>query len=137
MSSQVQAAAAFSGFQNDIYAARRPAPYPIDWRQLEAAAYASIAPTAAGYVAGGAGGEETMRANREAFDRWRIVPRMLRDVASRDLTTTLLGTSMPAPVLLAPIAVQSIIHDDGEPATARAWDSCTSTRPPRRPASRM
>ena len=90
------------------------------WRELEAAATAAMTPEAADYVAGGAGGEETMRANREAFDRWRIVPRMLRDVATRDLSTTVLGTALPAPVLLGPVGVQQIVHPDGELATARA-----------------
>src|SRR5438445_12648401 len=75
---------------------------------------------AAAYVFGGAGSEDTMRANLEAFRRWRIVPRMLRDVSNRDLTVTLLGTAIPAPVLLAPIGVQRIVHPDGELATARA-----------------
>ncbi len=51
-----------------------------------------------------------MRANLEAFRRWRIVPRMLRDVSERDLRTTVLGTQMPAPVLLAPVGVQTILH---------------------------
>src|SRR5207248_6434173 len=72
------------------------------------------------YVAGGAGSQATVRANREAFDRWKIVPRMLTDATERTLSTTVLGTEMPAPVLLAPIGVQSIVHPDGELATARA-----------------
>jgi isopentenyl diphosphate isomerase/L-lactate dehydrogenase-like FMN-dependent dehydrogenase len=72
------------------------------------------------YVAGGAGSGATVRANRDAFDRWRLVPRMLRDATNRSLATTVLGTSMPAPVLLGPVGVQSIIHPDGELATARA-----------------
>jgi isopentenyl diphosphate isomerase/L-lactate dehydrogenase-like FMN-dependent dehydrogenase len=61
-----------------------------------------------------------MVANRRAFDRWRIVPRMLRDVGVRDMRTEILGTEMPAPLMLAPIGVQSIVHPDGELATARA-----------------
>jgi isopentenyl diphosphate isomerase/L-lactate dehydrogenase-like FMN-dependent dehydrogenase len=61
-----------------------------------------------------------MDANRAAFARRRIVPRMLRDVAERDLSTTVLGTAMPAPLMLAPIGVQRVVHDDGELATARA-----------------
>ena len=52
--------------------------------------------------------------NAEAFRRRRIVPRMLRDVAERDLSTELLGTAMPAPLMLAPIGVQKILHEDGE-----------------------
>ena len=47
-----------------------------------------------------------MAANREAFERRRLMPRMMRDVADRDLTTTLLGTTMPAPLMLAPIGAQ-------------------------------
>jgi isopentenyl diphosphate isomerase/L-lactate dehydrogenase-like FMN-dependent dehydrogenase len=61
-----------------------------------------------------------MRANREAFRRRRIVPRMLRDVGTRDLTTEVAGVRMPAPLLLAPIGVHTIVHPDGELATARA-----------------
>ncbi|HLH15462.1 MAG TPA: alpha-hydroxy-acid oxidizing protein, partial [Solirubrobacteraceae bacterium] len=73
-----------------------------------------------GYVAGGAGAELTMDANLRAFERWQIVPRMLRDVSERELATTVLGTAMPAPVLLAPVGVQSIVHPEAELAVARA-----------------
>ena len=61
-----------------------------------------------------------MRANLEAFRRWRIVPRVLRQDFGRDLSAELLGTSMPAPVMLAPIGVQTLLHDEGELASARA-----------------
>jgi isopentenyl diphosphate isomerase/L-lactate dehydrogenase-like FMN-dependent dehydrogenase len=61
-----------------------------------------------------------MRANRAAMDTWRIVPRMLREATQRRLATTVLGTELPAPVLLAPVGVQSIVHPDGELAVARA-----------------
>jgi lactate 2-monooxygenase len=61
-----------------------------------------------------------MRANQRAFQRWRIVPRILRDVSQRDLSVTVLGTEMPAPLALAPIAVPTIVHPDGELAVARA-----------------
>jgi lactate 2-monooxygenase len=87
---------------------------------LEREAERVLTPGAFGYVAGGAGSEDTMRANREAFRRWRIVPRMLRDVSQRDLRTDVLGTPMPAPLMLAPIGVQSIVHPDAEEAVARA-----------------
>src|SRR5262249_2885771 len=72
------------------------------------------------YVAGGAGCEDTVRANRDAFLRWRILPRLLRDVSRRDLSVNLLGRRLPAPVLLAPIGVQSMLHPDAELAVARA-----------------
>jgi lactate 2-monooxygenase len=93
-------------------------PVPLDL--LEAKAREVLAPRAYDYVAGGAGGEDTMRANREAFYRWRIVPRMLRNVAKRDLSVEVLGTRLPAPVLLGPVGVQEIVHVDADLASARA-----------------
>ncbi len=83
-------------------------------------AKAKIKAEAYDYLAGGAGSEDTMLANRAAFGRWRLVPRWLRDVAHRDLSVAILGQRLPAPVLLAPIGVQSIFHDDAELAVARA-----------------
>jgi len=93
---------------------------PVAIAVLEQRAAEEMDPSAAAYVFAGAGSEETMAANRAAFARHRLVPRMLRDVAERDLSTTVLGTEMPAPLLLAPIGVQKVVHDDGELATARA-----------------
>ncbi|MDX6625341.1 MAG: lactate 2-monooxygenase [Solirubrobacterales bacterium] len=93
---------------------------PVSVAELESRAIAAMEPRTASYVGAGAGSEETMRANAEALRRRQIVPRMLRDVGARDLSTTLLGTAMPAPLLLAPIGVQKIVHDEGELATARA-----------------
>jgi isopentenyl diphosphate isomerase/L-lactate dehydrogenase-like FMN-dependent dehydrogenase len=93
---------------------------PISHAQLEQRAKEMLSPPAFDYVAGGAGGEDTMRANREAFYRWRIVPRMLRDVSHRDLSVEILGTQMPAPVILGPVGVQGILHAQGEVASARA-----------------
>jgi L-lactate dehydrogenase (cytochrome) len=93
---------------------------PVSVAELEGQAIAAMEPRTASYVCAGAGSEETMRANAEALRRRQIVPRMLRDVGERDLSTTLLGTAMPAPLLLAPIGVQRIVHDEGELATARA-----------------
>src|SRR6267154_3047907 len=93
---------------------------PVPLHLLEQKAREILAPRAYDYVAGGAGGEDTMRANREAFYRWRIVPRMLRDVAKRDLSVELLGARLPAPVLLGPVGVQEIVHKDADVASARA-----------------
>src|ERR671933_248614 len=123
MAHELEQAPAYSEFQNEIYASGQAPPYPVAWRELEVAAAAAMTAEAADYVAGGAGGEETVRANREAFDRYRIVPRMLRAVGTRDLTTTVLGTAMPAPVMVAPVGVQEIIHPDAEVATAAAAGS--------------
>ena len=113
----------FADYYREIYArglGGETPTIPVSVAELEQAAIEAMDPKAAGYVCAGAGSEDTMRANREAFARHRIIPRMLRDVAERDLTTTLLGTAMPAPLLLAPIGVQKILHPDGELATARA-----------------
>jgi lactate 2-monooxygenase len=93
---------------------------PIPLSLSEEKAKEILSPPAYDYVAGGAGGEDTMRANLEAFYRWRIVPRMFRDVTNRDLGAELFGTPLPAPVILAPIGVQGIIHSEAEVATARA-----------------
>ena len=93
---------------------------PMTYDQLEEQARQKLSPEAFGYVAGGAGGEETMRANRAAFERWQIVPRMLRNVGERDTRVNVLGATMPAPLMLAPIGVQSIVHPDAEVAVARA-----------------
>lgn len=92
---------------------------PIAWDELAAAAAAALDERAAGYVFGSAGTEDTERENAEAFRRLRIVPRVLRDVSARDLSTSLLGMDLIAPVGLAPIGVQNIVHRDGELAAAR------------------
>jgi isopentenyl diphosphate isomerase/L-lactate dehydrogenase-like FMN-dependent dehydrogenase len=109
--------------QMEIYLAGRQGRRPgqaIAAEDLERQAQAVLPPEAFVYVAGGAGREDTVRANREAFRRWRIVPRLLRDVARRDLAVEVLGRPLPAPVLLAPIGVQSMLHPQAELATARA-----------------
>ncbi len=93
---------------------------PIPLSQLEKKAAEVLTQQAYDYVAGSASGERTARANLEAFDRWRIVPRMLRDVSQRDLSIELFGHNLPAPVLLGPIGVQNIIHPEAELAVARA-----------------
>src|SRR5205823_4338399 len=93
---------------------------PVSWAELESRTAEALDERANGYVFGSAGTEDTLRENLEAFRRWRIVPRMLRDVSRRDVSVEVLGTHMPAPVLLAPVGVQTIVHPDGELATARA-----------------
>jgi lactate 2-monooxygenase len=113
----------FANFQFEIYAqglAGQTPKLPVTAAELQRRASEELTVEAYGYVAGGAGSELTMEANLRAFERWQIVPRMLRDVSDRDLSTTLLGTAMSAPVLLAPVGVQSIVHPEGELAVARA-----------------
>ncbi len=96
---------------------------PIPLAQLEKKAAEVLPQTAYDYIAGGASGERTMRANLAAFDRWRIVPRMLSDVSQRDLSVEFFGRKLPAPVLLGPVGVQGIIHKDADLASARATAS--------------
>ena len=114
----------FGDYYHQIYArgflANEQPTLPVSWAELERRAAEEMEPRAASYVFGGAGTEDTMRVNLEAFRRWRIVPRMLRQVTDRELRTDVLGTDMPAPLLLAPIGVQTLVHPEGEIASARA-----------------
>ncbi|BBH68223.1 L-lactate 2-monooxygenase [Actinoplanes sp. OR16] len=109
--------------QNTIYRAgvlgRRPA-VPTDFAELERRARKATSRAGWAYVAGGAGEGRTMRNNRAAFDRWAIVPRMLRDVADRDMSVDLLGTTLQAPILLAPVGAGQLIAADADLHTARA-----------------
>lgn len=91
---------------------------PISFEALEDAALEVMDEAAAGYVAGGAGGENTVSRNRRVFDRWRIVPRFLRDVGERDLSVEVCGQDLPVPIMLAPIGIQSIAQEDAEVGTA-------------------
>ena len=72
------------------------------------------------YFEGGAGDEVTLRANVAAYGRWQLRPRMLVDVAEVSAATTVLGTPVSMPLLVAPFAMQRLLHPDGELATARA-----------------
>lgn len=83
--------------------------------ELEAQARKAMSADAWAYVAGGAGAGATMRANREAFDRWQVVPRMLHGHTSRDLSTEVLGTPLTAPVMLAPVGAADLV-DTGSDA---------------------
>jgi L-lactate dehydrogenase (cytochrome) len=112
----------FSGsmIQNAIYIAQEPPEWPVAAEDWERAAEEKLDPGAFGYIAGGAGAEATMRANRDAFERWRIRPRMLTGNAVRDISVDVLGTRSPAPFFLAPIGVLSIAHESAEVGAAAA-----------------
>ncbi len=97
---------------------RTPA-VPTDFGTLEVRARSASSPTAWAYVAGGAGEGRTMRNNRAAFDRWSIVPRMAHGNTTRDLSLELLGTTLPAPILLAPIGAGALMADDSDLHIAR------------------
>jgi 4-hydroxymandelate oxidase len=92
----------------------------------------AVTPEAWSYMVGGAGDERTLRWNREAFSRFCFRPRVLVDVSSVSTGTTVLGTPVSMPALVAPMAFQQIAHEEGEVAMARgAGDAgtlmCVST----------
>ncbi len=93
---------------------------PLNVHDYEELAAARIEPGALAYFAGGAGDELTLRWNVEAFEAWRLRPRVLVDVESCSLATTVLGQELALPLLVAPIAYQRVLHPDGEPGMARA-----------------
>src|SRR5260370_40305169 len=97
--------------------------FPIDPDQWESRAKTILEPGPFDYIAGGAGGESTMRANRDAFARWRLRPAMLAGNQQRDLRVSVLGTASPTPFLLAPIGVLSAAYPGGDLAVARAATS--------------
>lgn len=101
---------------------RRP-PIPTDLEALEEAARGHASRSAFAYIAGGAGRGETIRNNREGFSRWRIQPRMLRDVSQADMKTELFGSALPAPLLLAPVGVLDMVHPEADLAVARACEA--------------
>jgi isopentenyl diphosphate isomerase/L-lactate dehydrogenase-like FMN-dependent dehydrogenase len=90
---------------------------PVAPEALEQEVSKRLSPEVWGYLAGM---DDTMQANRRAFQRWRILPRMLRDVSHRDFHIQMFGVDFPTPILLAPIGIQSIIHPQAEIATAFA-----------------
>src|SRR5512144_2751527 len=98
----------FAAYQAELYqreVSMPPSPVPWCYADLEARAREVLAAGPYGYVAGGAGAE-TLAANREAFRRYRLVPRVLRDISTRSLSIRLFNTDLPAPLLLAPIGIQ-------------------------------
>jgi lactate 2-monooxygenase len=104
--------------QNAIYIAGRPE-WPVAPEDWETVAEAVLDPDAFNYIAGGAGGEATLRANFEAFERRRLRPRMLAGNTARDLSVDVLGARLATPLLLAPVGVLSIAHEDAEVGAAR------------------
>ncbi len=93
---------------------------PTAFTQLEALAQAKMSPEAWAYVSGGAGLESAMDANRAAFARYPIAPRMLVGAGQRDLRCELFGAPMAAPLFTCPIGVLEMMHPDADLAVARA-----------------
>ena len=93
---------------------------PVNLFDLERLALARLDGAAADYIAGGAEDEITLRTNRQAFEQLALRPRVLSDVSERRLGTTVLGSEVALPVLVAPTGFHRLAHPEGELATARA-----------------
>lgn len=115
----------YGDYQNEIYGAglRGIVPkLPVDHATLCARASAAMPPHVLNYVQGGCGDEFTQEENARAFNRWGMVPRMMVDCTTRDLSVELFGLALPTPVFMSPIGVTGIVTQDGhgDLAAARA-----------------
>lgn len=106
--------------QFQVYSSGRKSDIPVSYEEMERLAHEKLAESSFYYIAGGAGKERSMKENRIAFDKWKIVPRMLCNVTERDISIKLFGKTYQSPVLFAPIGVQTIAHPEGELEVARA-----------------
>ncbi len=104
-----------------------PVPEFVSVADYERAAAAAMSEGAMAYYAGGAGDEITLRDNVAAWQRLAIRPRVLVGVGTRDPGVTVLGKRRPHPLIVAPMAFQRLVHDEGEIATARAAESTATT----------
>jgi lactate 2-monooxygenase len=92
----------------------------ISMKSLESEARQHMSDRAYAYIAGGAGYESTMNSNQAAFEKWKIVPRMLRDVSVRDTSIELFGQKISSPILLSPVGVLELVHPEADVAVAKA-----------------
>ncbi|HEU5289481.1 MAG TPA: lactate 2-monooxygenase [Cyclobacteriaceae bacterium] len=110
-------------WQKEIYlsgfAGKRPA-VKISFHQLEQEARKKMSDQAFAYIAGAAGNEDTVNNNQSAFEKWKIVPRMLRNVSERDTSIELFGQKIPSPLLLSPVGVLEMVHPEADIAVAKA-----------------
>ena len=109
--------------QRQIYIAgmsgKRPL-VPFDFLKLEQKAKEKMSQEAFAYVAGGAGFGSTIRNNRSGFEKWKILPRMLRDVSERDISIELFGQKISSPLLLSPVGVLDLAHKEADLGVAKA-----------------
>jgi 4-hydroxymandelate oxidase len=99
-------------------------PEPINLFDFEAIAKERLPKEEYDYIAGGATDEISIDRNRRAYESWALRPRVLRDVSELDLSTTVLGTKVNLPVLIAPCGAHKRAHPEGELATYRAATAC-------------
>ena len=122
----------YGDFQTAIYGAglRGVIPkLPVDFATLERRASAAMPDYVLNYVQGGCGDELTQRRNAEAFGHWGMVPRMMVDTTTRDLSVRLFGITLPAPLFMAPIGVTGIATQDGHGDIAAAQASAATGFP--------
>jgi isopentenyl diphosphate isomerase/L-lactate dehydrogenase-like FMN-dependent dehydrogenase len=116
--------APYGSYQSEIYLLGMSADvkpiFTTNLSDLEAAAATKLSEGARRHLLAWAGGAAAVRANARALQAWRIVPRMFIDRDERDLSVTVLGVAMPAPIILGPVGGQDMAHADGEAASARA-----------------
>ncbi len=115
----------FGAMQNEIYNAGLSGilpTWPVDFATLEKRAHQALGPSMTNYVAGGCGDEHTQDQNAAAFHHWGMVPRMMVDCSTRDLSIELFGHTYPTPLFMAPIGVNGEATQDrhGDIAAARA-----------------
>ncbi len=113
----------YGDYQNAIYAAGLAGvvpKVPVDFATLERRAAAALPASTLDYVQGGCGDEHTQRANADAFRHWGIVPRMMVDCTTRDLSVELFGTAFASPLFMAPIGVTGLCTQDGHGDLAAA-----------------
>lgn len=93
---------------------------PVSFEELEKKAEQHLSEEAFGYIYGGAGSEITRRNNKDAFNEWQIIPRVLTDVSRRNIGTELFGKRYSSPLLFAPVGVLSLANREGDIAVAEA-----------------
>src|SRR3984893_2347839 len=125
MADNAPPAAAFGGFQNEIYLAGLSGvlpDFPVEYAGWEARAAQALPPSVLSYVAGAGGDKKTQRANVTAFQRWGLIPRMFVGATQRDMSIELFGQALPSPLFMAPVGVIGLCAQDGhgDLAAARA-----------------
>jgi len=92
----------------------------LDVFDFEPVARKNIPPAHWGYLVSGVDGEETLKANRDAYSRYQLHARRMIDVSKIDMSVELLGTRFDSPIILCPLGAQKAFHPEGEIAVARA-----------------
>jgi len=109
--------------QRNIYLdgfAGKKSKIPIGWNKLEAKAKTMMSDEAFAYIAGGAGLESTVTSNRSAFEKYKIVPRMLKNISERDTGIELFGKKFSSPLVLSPVGVLEMAHPEADVAVGKA-----------------